>query len=122
MEKISLSLNSFFNWLYRSAKNDNSTGKPSIRNLVYEPKEGDFPLPGIDGLKRLQERGSMFCVCDLATKVYSGFAAQKMNLDPTEVYNDWVSGILPDIELVPSGVWALGRAQEHGCGYIFAGD
>jgi hypothetical protein len=101
--------------------NDNSTGKPSVRNLVYEPKDGDFPLPGIDGIKRLQERGSMFCACDLATKVYSGFVAQKMNLDPTEVYNDWVSGVLPDIQLVPSGVWALGRAQEHGCGYIFAG-
>ncbi len=101
--------------------NDNATGKPSLRNLYYEPKEGDFPLPAIDGIKRLQERGAMFCACDLATKVYSNSVAQKMNLDPSEVYADWVSGILPGIQPVPSGVWALGRAQEHGCGYIFAG-
>ena len=101
---------------------DNSTGKPALRNLYYEPKEGDFPLPGIDGIKRLQERGSLFCVCDLATKVYSNAVAQKMNLDPTEVYNDWYSAVLPGIQVVPSGVWALGRAQEHGCGYIFAGN
>ena len=101
--------------------NDNSTNAPSVRNLVYEPKDGDFILPGIDGIKRLQERGSLFCVCNLATKVYGGFIAEKMGLDPVEVYNDLVSGILPGIELVPSGVWALGRAQEHGCGYIFAG-
>ena len=101
---------------------DNSTGEPSLRNPYYEPKDGDFPLPIIDGIKRLQERGAMFCVCDLATKVYSNAVAQQMNLDPAEVYEDWVSGILPGIQPVPSGVWALGRAQENGCGYIFAGE
>lgn len=97
-------------------------GNPYVRNPYYEPKEGDFPLPGIDGTKRMQERGAMFCACDLATKVYSNAVAGQMGLDPTEVYNDWVSGVLPGIQLVPSGVWALGRAQEHGCGYIFAGE
>ena len=48
-------------------------------------------------------------------------AAKSMKLDPTEVYNDWVNGLLPSVQLVPSGVWALGRAQENGCGYILAG-
>jgi len=100
---------------------DNSTQAPSVRNLYYEPQEGDFPLPPIQGIKDMQTRGAMFCVCDLATKVYSSVVAGNMGLDATEVYNDWVSGIHPDIQLVPSGVWALGRAQEHGCGYIFAG-
>jgi len=102
--------------------NDNSTNAPSKRNPYYEPQDGDFPLPAIEGIKRMQERGAMFCVCDLATKVYSNAVAEKMKLDPTEVYNDWVSGVLPGIQLVPSGVWALGRAQENGCGYIFAGE
>jgi hypothetical protein len=101
---------------------DNKTGEVSKRNPYYEPQEGDFPLPAIEGIKRMQERGAMFCVCDLAIKVYSNAVASKMNLDPTEVYNDWVSGVLPNIQSVPSGVWALGRAQEHGCGYIFAGE
>ena len=100
---------------------NDSSGKPYMRNPFYEPQEGDFPLPGIDGIKRMQERGAMFCACDLATKVYSNAVATKMNLDPKEVYDDWVAGILPDVQLVPSGVWALGRAQEHDCGYIFAG-
>lgn len=100
---------------------NDSTGKPYKRNPFYEPQDGDFPLPGIDGIKRMQERGAMFCACDLATKVYSNAVATKMNLDPKAVYEDWVAGILPNVQLVPSGVWALGRAQEHGCGYIFAG-
>ncbi|MFH4965531.1 Tat (twin-arginine translocation) pathway signal sequence containing protein [Gaetbulibacter sp. M235] len=100
---------------------NDSSGNPYKRNPFYEPQDGDFPLPGIDGIKRMQEREAMFCACDLATKVYSNAVATKMNLDPKEVYEDWVAGILPGIQLVPSGVWALGRAQEHGCGYIFAG-
>jgi len=29
--------------------------------------------------------------------------------------------VLPGIEVVPSGVWAVGRAQEHHCAYCFAG-
>jgi hypothetical protein len=97
-------------------------GSNYTRNPFYEPQDGDFPLPGIDGIKRLQERGAMFCACDLATKVFSNAVATKMELDPKAVYEDWVSGILPGIQIVPSGVWALGRAQEHGCGYIFAGE
>lgn len=101
---------------------DNVAGAPSLRNTVYEPKDGDFPLPGIDGIKRMQERGAMFCVCNLALKVNSHFIAQGMSLDENDVYNDLVSGVYPGIQIVPSGVWALGRAQEHGCGYIFAGN
>ena len=69
----------------------------------------------------MQERGAMFCVCDLAIKVFSNAVASNMNLDPADVYQDWISGVQPNIQIVPSGVWALGRAQEHGCGYIFAG-
>ena len=102
--------------------NDNSTGNPSKRNTVYEPQDGDFPVPGIDGIKRMQERGALFCVCNLALNVYGGFVAQSQGLDGTEVFNDFVSGVLPGIQIVPSGVWALGRAQEKGCGYIFAGN
>jgi hypothetical protein len=44
-----------------------------------------------------------------------------MNMDPAEVKKDWVAGVLPGIPLMPSGVWAVGRAQEHGCAYVFAG-
>ncbi len=100
---------------------DSQTKKPSTRNPYYEPQNGDFPFPEIQGIKDLQKRGSLFCLCDLATKKYSSAIASKMNLNPADVYTDWVNHILPGIQLVPSGVWALGRAQENGCGYIYAG-
>mgnify|MGYP006396402147 CR=1 FL=1 len=100
---------------------DKQTGEASKRNLYYEPQPGDFPLPGIDGIKAMQARGAMFCVCNLAIKVYSSVISAQMGLDAETVYQEWVDHIHPDIQLVPSGVWALGRAQEKGCGYIFAG-
>lgn len=102
--------------------NDKKTQNPSLRNPYYEPEDGDFPLPIIQGIKDLQARGAMFCVCDLALNVYSGAKAQQIGADPAVVYEDWKNGVLPDIQVVPSGVWALGRAQENGCGYIFAGN
>ena len=101
--------------------NDNHTNAPAVRNPLWMPKEKDYPLPGIDGIKTLQERGAMFCVCNMAISVLSGFAAKSMDLDPEEVKNDWLSGILPGIQVVPSGVWAIGRAQENGCAYCYAG-
>ncbi|HEU5147096.1 MAG TPA: Tat (twin-arginine translocation) pathway signal sequence containing protein [Chryseosolibacter sp.] len=100
---------------------DNNTNMSAMRNPLWLPKEKDYPLPGIDGIKALQDRGAMFCVCDMAIKVYSGFAAKEMEADPEEVRKDWLSGIHPGIQVVPSGVWAVGRAQENGCAYCYAG-
>ena len=100
---------------------DNNTNVSAIRNPLWMPQEKDYPLPGIDGIKALQDRGAMFCVCDMAIKVYSGFVAKEMEADPEEVRKDWLSGVLPGIQVVPSGVWAIGRAQENGCAYCYAG-
>ena len=62
-----------------------------------------------------------FVVCAAAINVYSATIAQSMNLKHEDVKKDFTNAILPGIQPVPSGVWALGRAQEKGCGYIFAG-
>jgi hypothetical protein len=100
---------------------DPKTSSKAKRNSVYAPGEGDFPLPAIEGIKGQMERGAMFCVCELAIAVYSGAVAGGLGLDAEAVKKEWIAGVHPGIQVVPSGVWALGRAQEHGCGYIYAG-
>jgi intracellular sulfur oxidation DsrE/DsrF family protein len=100
---------------------DNRTQKAAIRNPYYNATDGDFPLNGVDGIKKLQDRGAMFCACNLALTVYSGMVAKKMGLDPAAVQKEWVSGVLPGIQIVPAGIWALERAHQHNCAYIFAG-
>ena len=105
--------------------NDPETGKPSMRNPFWKPKPGAFKVPGVGevmiGIDQLQASGVMFCVCEVALTVYSAAIAEGMKMDAEEIRKDWVSGILPGIQPVPSGVWALGRAQEKQCAYIFAG-
>jgi len=38
-----------------------------------------------------------------------------------DIRKDWLAAVIPGIQVVPSGVWAVNRAQEHGCTYCFAG-
>lgn len=64
----------------------------------------------------------MFCVCDAAMTVFSAAAAESMKKDPAEVKSEWMASLLPGIQPVPSGVWAVGRAQEHQCSYCFVAD
>ena len=104
---------------------DPATKSPSVRNPFWQPKEGDFKVPGLGnvaiGINELQNSGVMFCACNMAITVYSAVLAQGMNLNPDDVKKDFIAGILPGIQVVPSGVWAVGRAQEHGCAYCFVG-
>ncbi len=105
--------------------NDPATKAPATRNPFAKPKSGEYAIPGVGpialGINELQASGVMLCVCNAAITVNSAVVAQTMKLDPAVVKKDWISGLLPGIQLVPSGVWALGRAQEKGCAYIFAG-
>ena len=104
---------------------DPATKAPSLRNPFWKPKPGDFKIPGIGnvdiGIDQLQDSGVLFCVCDMAMTVYSAALAQGMNGDPAEIKKEWISGLLPGVQPMPSGIWAVGRAQEHGCTYCFAG-
>jgi intracellular sulfur oxidation DsrE/DsrF family protein len=95
------------------------------RNPFLNTKPGDFKLPGFGsvpiGINELQASGVMFCVCNAAMTVYSAALADKMGMKAEEVYKEWASELIPEIQIVPSGVWAVGRAQEHGCKYTFVG-
>ncbi|RXK61924.1 hypothetical protein ESA94_02625 [Lacibacter luteus] len=105
--------------------NDPKTSKPATRNPFWQPKPDDFVIPGIGaiplGINDLQKEGVMFCYCQAAFGVYSAVVAGAAKMEVEAVRKEWLAGMLPGIQPVPSGVWALGRAQEHGCGYIFAG-
>jgi intracellular sulfur oxidation DsrE/DsrF family protein len=79
-----------------------------------------LPIPGL-GIAELLKSGVLVGACDVAITVYSTRAATTMKLDPAAVKKEWVAGLLPGIQVVPSGVMAVARAQELGASYIFAG-
>jgi intracellular sulfur oxidation DsrE/DsrF family protein len=92
-------------------------------NPFWKPAKGTYKVPGFGvvdiGINELQESGVQFVVCNAALTVYSAAYAEQNNLDPAAVRKDWESGLLPGVTIVPSGVWALGRAQENKCAYVF---
>ena len=106
--------------------NDPATKMASTRNPFWMPKKGDFSVPGFGeiaiGINELQAEGVMFCVCDAAMTVYSAIVAGQMKMNAAEIKKEWMAGLLPGIMPVPSGVWAVGRAQEHKCSYCFVGE
>lgn len=99
---------------------DGATKTPALRNPFWNPKPGELMLPDMS-VDQLQKRGVLFGVCDMAITVYTMNVAKEMKMDAADVKKEWITGILPGIQLVPSGVLAVNRAQEHGCTYCFAG-
>ena len=99
---------------------DEQTKKPITENVFWQPKQGALPVPGM-GINELMNDGVLIGVCDMAIMVFSQAVAKKMNLKAEDVKKEWEEGVLPGIQIVPSGVLAVNRAQEHGCSYCFAG-
>jgi intracellular sulfur oxidation DsrE/DsrF family protein len=104
---------------------DPKTKKASTRNPFWKPNQGDFKVPGLGavpiGINELQDSGVLFCACNMAITVYSAAIAEAMKLDAEEVKKDWLSGILPGVQVMPAGIWAISCAQEKGCSYCFTG-
>lgn len=91
---------------------------PAMRN-IYATITG-LPIPGL-GIAELLKSGVLVGLCDVALTVYSSGAAKKMGMQPDAVKNEWIAGLLPGVQIVPSGVLGVARAQELGCVYCFAG-
>ena len=91
---------------------------PATKN-IYANITG-LPIPGL-GIAELMKSGVLVGLCDVALTVYSSGAATKMGMQPDAVKKEWIAGLLPGVQIVPSGVLGVAHAQELGCVYCFAG-
>jgi len=102
---------------------DPETKASALRNPFWKPKADDFSAPGIGvvqlGIPELQASGIMFCACEMAITVYSAIVAGATKQDNATVKKEFLDNMISGIPPMPSGVWAVGRAQEHGCGYCY---
>jgi intracellular sulfur oxidation DsrE/DsrF family protein len=99
---------------------DEASKAPLTMNPFWKPKEGSLPLPGMS-VDALLGSGVLIGICDMAMTFYSMKAAEKTGMKAEDIKKDWVGGVFPGIQVVPSGVLAINRAQEHGCTYCYAG-
>ncbi len=100
--------------------NDPETSAPAVRNFLYKAPPEKLPLPGM-GIDQLLATGVLMGVCNMAIKFYAGQLAPKLNVTADQIRQDWIAAVIPTIQVVPSGVWAVNRTQQHGCTYCFAG-
>ena len=100
---------------------DPATKKPSERNFVWKPNAGDMMNTDASADKMMAMPGVVIGVCHFAVTVLSAMTAKGAGVTPEVALKEWEAGVIPGAMLVPSGVLAVGRAQEHGCTYCFAG-
>lgn len=95
---------------------DPDTNEFAMRNIFAKcPTEDD------DCIELFQKRGGLVCVCNHALQSSAESLAEQLKLNKEEVRKEFMDNLLPGIQPVPSGIWALNRAQELGCTFSFGG-
>ena len=72
------------------------------------------------GLTAAAGNGIHFAICDAATTLLSGMIARTAGKTAQEVHDELVANIIPNGHMVPAGVLALTRAQEHGYSFLYS--
>ncbi|HEU4563444.1 MAG TPA: hypothetical protein VFS05_02300 [Gemmatimonadaceae bacterium] len=97
--------------------NDPKTSAPATRNIF---RDSIALHPGLT-YEQMMRSGTIILACNLALSVFSSMAAPKAGVEPDEAKKEWQAGLIPGVVLVPSGVYAVSRAQERECTYCFGG-
>jgi intracellular sulfur oxidation DsrE/DsrF family protein len=95
---------------------DPATKKFAVRNVFAKCKTEDD-----DCFELFIKQGGMVCVCNHAITGMSEALAKQLKLKKEDVLKEFVDNLLPGIQLVPSGIWAINHAQELGCNFCYAG-
>lgn len=96
---------------------DPATKAPALRNPFAHVRPGEFqPFPDA-AADKLLARGVKIGVCNVALTLNSARAAQRLGMAKEDAKKEWLAGLLPGAAVVPSGVLAINRAQEHNCTY-----
>ena len=94
---------------------DPKTDAPAMKNLYNSSDRRD---EAFDALIKL---GVHFAVCDKSTQGLAGSLARRTDGQSDAVYKDLVAHAIGNAHMVPSGIVAVGHAQEHGYAYAYCG-
>ena len=99
-------------------KMNDRDGKPYTRNPFLRGRPGASPESSTNKLESLQQRGLILLVCNVAATNVSRRLAEKTKRDPAEVKKEVYANFVPGTIVMPTGVFALMRAQNAGCAYM----
>lgn len=97
---------------------DPATNAPTRRNPFYTARPGASPESEAITLRALQKRGVITLVCNIAANNWSGSLAEATKRDVAQVKKEVFANLVPGTIVVPSGVFAIMRAQNAGCAYM----
>ena len=98
---------------------DPRTGKPAVRNIFWQPREGEWMYEY--SVNALQGRGAKFILCNNVLRFVTRTLAGETGATYEATRTELLGGLLPNVTVVPAMVVALGLAQERGCAYVYAG-
>jgi hypothetical protein len=67
------------------------------------------------------KRGAYFAVCDTATHFTASQVAAAIKGDAAAIYKEFTSNLILNSRIIPNGVMAVTRSQEHGYSLVYAG-
>jgi hypothetical protein len=98
--------------------NDPVTKQPARRNPFAKAMAGEPSYAAGAKLDALHARGAIFLVCNRASMNWAASAAERTKHDVEQVRGEVRNGLVPGATLMPTGVFALVRAQNAGCAYM----
>lgn len=106
-------------------KGDMAKRAATMNPALVKAPGGEPPPKGMEWtadstLSDLAAKGVHFAVCGLATKGIAAMIAGKKG-DAAAVETELKSNLVPNAVIVPAGISAVNRAQEHGYTFAFAG-
>jgi intracellular sulfur oxidation DsrE/DsrF family protein len=98
--------------------NDSATHQPARRNPFWRAAPGASPDAASDKIETLAKRGLISLVCNIAAGNVGRSIAERTKQDVETVQREVKANLVPGAILVPSGIYALIRAQNAGCAYM----
>jgi intracellular sulfur oxidation DsrE/DsrF family protein len=95
---------------------DPKTKEPPKIN-VYGPA-GETQQAG--KMDMLIKKGVQFAVCSMSTRGISTRIAKANSLEVDAVFKEITSNLIGNAHMVPAGILAVNRAQEHGYSFVYA--
>lgn len=98
----------------RTKFNDPNTRQPPKTNLYNSTAYGaSLPNRGTT-VDSLLKRGVHLAVCQISTRGNAGAIAAAAGVSADVIYDELVANLLSNAHIVPAGIVAVNRAQEHG--------
>ena len=101
---------------------------PATANVFYKAPAGNpslsitgspIPIPADASISALQERGSIFILCNNAFNVWMGLLGGGDAAKTAALRKEFEANMLPGVYLVPAMVVAISQAQKAGCTYMY---